>query len=271
MPRGNPTHRIALLAALTLAAAASGAAARADDAGLAGFWVLAGAGTGGNLSSGRASYDYTNLFSGSLTPPGFTASSEYDLKASGGAAVGPSVRIAYVASRGALYYGFSAGLERVGAIELDTGAFDLPSTYAVSDQPRGFRMRTRREAGTELLLAFEPGVRAFGEAMGYLRLSYRQLHARTSTLTSTQSGLSNPASVEATDTRDWTGLGAGAGIRLPLGGGFGLDALAEYVSYLSRRIPASTLTSTGDEVTVTQTQVVSWKRLGFSVSLGYRF
>jgi opacity protein-like surface antigen len=69
---------------------------------------------------------------------------------------------------------------------------------------------------------------------------------------------------------DWTGLGAGLGTRFALTDHFFLDVLVEYVTYLSKRLPASSLT-TSDEITITQTQLISPRRIGASAALGLRF
>lgn len=235
-----------------------------------GLWGVIGGKVVSESSASTVSYDYADKYAGSLNPPGFTKKGTYDLKASE-TPVLPSVRLLYVYPTRFLLLGFSVSGDYHQERVLKSEVFDFTVPTNQPDRARGYSMWTKLRPALDYSAALEPGFGITRESMIYAKIAYHWMTGTYETKSSVTTGLFNPVFTEATSSLTFTGLGFGGGLRFLYRNDLFLEAQAESVTFAPVKANASTLTSTSDELTMTQTQDILLRWTTYSISLGARF
>jgi hypothetical protein len=215
------------------------------------------------------SYTYVNKYSGSLSPPGFSLNSSYQIKGKE-TVLFPSVELRYIGAPLGLLVGVSVAVSQP-TLELSCESFDFPSPTGVYDRPRGFTTTTKVDPIFNVSGAIEPGIALGNSAMAFLRLSYHQFQARIDTRSSLTGFLLTPKLTSAKTNVTFQGTGLGIGLRFRFSDQVFIQPLAEVVQFADVPAPASTLTSSAEEISVTQTQKVSLRWSAISLSAGVHF
>lgn len=250
-------------------------AAFAQAASFQGVSLTAGGVLSKGLTGSDVRYDYTNLFGGSVAPPGFATGDSYSLNRDDELHAMPFVGLGYTFALGQkLTLGLSGAVDFMRpqfSIKSDAEAFSNPTGSA--DNPRGYVMSTIVDPATHWSVSIEPGYAVLDPLLAFLRFSFHQLRAdlRTSSTVSTTSlagpiVLTNPSS-QAT----FNGFGIGVGGRYLVAKHVFVESSVEWTKFESKRVAAPGLTSTGDEITIRQAQYVMPEWVDFRVAVGVRF
>jgi len=240
-----------------------------------GVSFIAGGVLSKGLSASDVRYDYTNLFAGSVAPPGFATGDSYSLNRDDELHVMPVVGVGYT-----LALGEKVTLGLAGAADfvrpkwtMKSGSETFANPTGVADNPRGYVMSTIVDPEIHWSVSIEPGYAVMDRLLAFLRFSFHQLRADLSTRsTVSTAGLAGPVALTNPSSHaTFNGFGIGAGGRYLLTKHAFIESSVEWTKFESKRVPAPGLTSTGDEITIRQAQYVKPEWVDFRVAVGFRF
>jgi hypothetical protein len=234
-----------------------------------GFWLFLGGQSMTNSSTSVSNYDYSNRYSGSLSPPGFEIRDSYTLK--NDQVVGlPSAHFLFVQTDGNFTFGLSLTGTYHPAMKISSTPFNMASPTGTLDIPRNFAMTTEIKPAFDIDFAFEPTYSMASDLMLFLKLAYHQMNADVVTQTSVN-GLGYPIINEISQNYRFEGGGAGLGLRILHSPRFVIEGLLEYVLFSPVTVRGSSLRSPPDEIAISQSQDVSLRWNVFSLTFGYKF
>lgn len=229
-----------------------------------------------DISNNHVGYFYQNKFGGSLAAPGYQYSSGYGLDNNESVKLlSPRISAEYTLFPTDM---FSLGIAlTLNPFDQDrryaSGTFNFNNVTGQADNINKFSMTTTFLQKHEESLALRPGMLVTDKLLGYLSLSLHHMTADIHSSTKSLSGLDGNQKYLNSRNRDedFFGIGLGAGAKYKLDEHWFLDSNIEWVCYESKSIGAAGLVSTGDEVTLLQSQKFRPEFVATSIMLGYKF
>ena len=238
------------------------------------FVAERGCGRSVNTSSGKGRFNYDNLFAGGAdainrgTPVSFYPDDKIDAVTK----LNADYFLPRLPEKLALGLGFSYFFENYKSIKSGAYAFDNRNNRI--DYPRNYEVITKIDPRGHFSFGFKPGYQIQKNLLIYSMLSYHHMRASLSSVSFFDKSNLPLGVVRAYDfstRRSFNGLGLGGGVKYKFFKNWFVDLSAEWVNFSRKNIPGPILTSSFDEVTMTQDEKVHPKWVDISSSFGYQF
>lgn len=248
--------------------------AQTRSANVTGFSLSVGGSFFTNQTSSKVSYDYQNLFGGSLGAPGFEVYDSYDTQSIAGLQNGVKIKLSHVGRFfGRVMLGLSLNALYGPDLKTSIQSYTFTDSTGAPDNPATYELDSSFQPKPDLSVGFEPGFLIGDSLLVLFKISAHNMNATVnSSIPATVTGTTGaPVTTQTSISKNFLGYGAGVSLRFSLNEHLYYDLSGEAVEFLGQKIDAPSLSNANDEITITQTQYITPKWTEVTVAFGYFF